>query len=125
MISGDIHFGTLHQHGIDDWGDGPWGYSLPAFASKQNRSWRPSVPARGREIPGVIGSGNHHDRFGNKLTVAGTAHGVNGYGMLLFDKDNRQITMQLHTMDQDRNPSNQSVPGWPLTINTNDNTISN
>lgn len=116
MVSGDIHFGTLHQHGISDWGDGPWGFSLPAFASKQNRSWGPSLPAQGREIPGIAGSGNHHDRFGNKLTVAGTAHGVNGYGMLLFNKDQREITLQLHTMDQDRNPSNQAVPGWPLTI---------
>ncbi|HIK93275.1 MAG TPA: hypothetical protein EYG03_15035, partial [Planctomycetes bacterium] len=116
MISGDIHFGTLHQHGIDDWGDGPWAFSLPAFSSKQNRSWRPAVPAQGREIPGVVGSGNHHDRFGNKVSVAGTAHGENGYGMLLFDKDKHQITMELHTMDQDRRPSNQRVPGWPLTI---------
>jgi arylsulfatase A-like enzyme len=116
MISGDIHFGTLHQHGIENWGDGPWGFSLPAFSSKQNRSWGPSVAAQGREIPGVTGSGNHHDRFGNKLSVAGTAHGVNGYGMLLFDKTKRTITMELHTMDQNREPSRESVPGWPRTL---------
>ncbi len=116
MIAGDIHFGTLHQHGIDQWGDGPWGFSVPAFSSKQNRSWRPSVPAQGREIPGVDGSGNHHDRFGNKLTVAGAAHGVNGYGMVLFDKRNHRITCRLHTMDQDRKPNQQVVPGWPMTI---------
>ncbi|MGB7343877.1 MAG: sulfatase-like hydrolase/transferase [Pirellulaceae bacterium] len=116
MISGDIHFGTLHQHGVDDWGDGPWGFSVPAFASKQNRSWRPSAAAQGREVPGVVGSGNHHDRFGNKISVAGTAHGENGYGMLLFDKVNRKITMELHTMDGDRKPSHHDVPGWPLTI---------
>jgi arylsulfatase A-like enzyme/phosphodiesterase/alkaline phosphatase D-like protein len=116
MISGDIHFGTLHQHGIETWGDGPWGFSLPAFSSKQNRSWGPSVAAQGREIAGVTGSGNHHDRFGNKLSVAGTAHGVNGYGMLLFDKSNRTITMELHTMDQNREPSHESVPGWPRTL---------
>ncbi|WP_167546763.1 sulfatase-like hydrolase/transferase [Stieleria maiorica] len=116
MISGDIHFGTLHRHGIDAWGDGPWGYSLPAFASNQNRSWRPRAPAQGGQIDGVVGSGNHHDRFGNKLTVAGTAHGYNGYGMVLFDNVKRQITLQLHTMDGDRNPSNEPVPGWPLTI---------
>ena len=116
MISGDIHFGTLHQHGIEQWGDGPWGYSVPAFASNQNRSWRPSVPAQGREIDGVVGSGNHHDRFGNKLTVAGTAHGYNGYGMVVFDKQERRIVLELHTMNQDREPSNEEVPGWPLTI---------
>lgn len=116
IVSGDIHFGTLHQHGIETWGDGPWGYSLPAFASNQNRSWRPSVSAQGGEVAGVEGSGNHHDRFGNKLTVAGTAHGYNGYGMVLFDKEKRRITLELHTMNQDRQPSNESVPGWPLTI---------
>jgi arylsulfatase A-like enzyme len=116
MISGDIHFATLHQHGIENWGDGPWGFSLPAFSSKQNRSWGPSVPAEGREVPGVAGSGNHHDRFGNKMTVAGAAHGVNGYGVLLFDKVKRTITMELHTMDQNRDPSRESVPGWPRTI---------
>ncbi len=116
MIAGDIHFGTLHQHGIDNWGDGPWAFSLPAFSSKQNRSWGPSVPAQGREIPGVTGSGNHHDRFGNKLTVAGAAHGVGGYGMVIFDKTKKQITCKLHTFDQERRPAPKDVPGWPMTI---------
>ena len=116
MVSGDIHFGTLHRHGIETWGDGPWGFSLPAFSSKQNRSWRPSVAPQGGEVPGVEGSGNHHDRFGNKLTVAGTAHGHGGYGMLVFDKDKRQITLELHTLNEDRKPSNVAVPGWPLNV---------
>lgn len=116
MISGDIHYGTLHQHGIADWGDGPWGFSLPAFASKPNRTWQPSVGAKGRTIAGIPGSGNHHDRFGNKLTVAGTADGHNGYGIILFHKEKRQITLELHTMDADRKPNNQAVPGWPLII---------
>lgn len=116
MIAGDIHFGTLHQHGIDTWGDGPWAFSLPAFASKANRAWGPSVPAQGREIPGVPGSGNHHDRFGNKLTVAGAADGIVGYGMVVFDKANNQITCELHTFDEERSPDPKDVPGWPLTI---------
>lgn len=116
MISGDIHFGTLHQHGVHQWGDGPWGYSVPAFASKQNRSWGPSVPAQGREIPGIVGSGNHHDRFGNKLTVAATAPGINGYGMIYFDKVKNTITCDLHTMDSERQPDGKSVPGWPHRI---------
>lgn len=116
MIHGDIHFGTLHQHGIDEWGDGPWAYSLPAFSSNQNRSWRPSVAAQGREIPGVDGSGNHHDRFGNKLTVAGAAHGVNGYGIVRFRKAERKIVCEIHTFDAERRPAPREVAGWPLTI---------
>lgn len=116
MISGDIHFATLHQHGIENWGDGPWAYSLPAFSSNPNRSWGPSVEPQGGEIPGIAGSGNHHDRFGNKVTVAGTGPGINGYGMLLFNNQKRQITLELHTMDQERNPNEVTVPGWPMTI---------
>ena len=116
MISGDIHFGTLHQHGVTKWGDGPWGYSLPAFSSKQNRSWRPATPPQGRVVADVVGSGNHHDRFGNKISVAGTAHGYNGYGIVEFRKEQRQIVLHLHTMNQDRRPSGEKVPGWPLII---------
>ena len=50
------------------------------------------------------------------MTVAGAAHGVNGYGMVLFDKANRKITCELHTFDAERRPAPRSVPGWPLTI---------
>lgn len=116
MLSGDIHLGTLLQHGIDDWGDGPWSFSMPAFSSKKNRSWTPRFPSQGREIPGVEGSGNHHDRFGNKMSVAGVAHGFNGYGIVLFDNTNKRITIEVHTMNDDREPSNQKVPGWPLIL---------
>ncbi|MGI9472677.1 MAG: sulfatase-like hydrolase/transferase [Rubripirellula sp.] len=116
MVSGDIHFGTLHRHGIDRWGDGPWSYSLPAFASKQNRSWGPSVPAQGNEIAGVPGTGNHHDRFGNKLTVAATAPGVNGYGMITFDDQQRTIRCEVFSMDTERVPDGKSVQGWPHTV---------
>ena len=116
MVSGDIHFGTLHQHGIDRWEDGPWSYSLPAFSSKQNRRWGPAVPAQGNAIDGIPGSGNHHDRFGNKLTVAATAPGVNGYGMILFDHDQRTIRCEIHPLNEEREPNGESVRGWPHTI---------
>lgn len=116
MLSGDIHYGTLAQLGIDDWGDGPWSFSVPAFASEQNRRWGPSEPAQGRQIPGIEGSGNHHDRFGNKLTVAATAPDKQGYGMVLFDKPNSRITLQLHTLDSDRKPDQEQIPGWPLSL---------
>jgi len=116
MLSGDIHFGTLHQHGINEWGDGPWGYSVPAFASKQNRKWGPAVPAQGREVDGIAGTGNHHDRFGNKLTVAATAPGANGYGLVRFNKSEMTIVCELHSMNSVREPDGKIIPGWPLLI---------
>jgi phosphodiesterase/alkaline phosphatase D-like protein len=117
MIGGDIHYGTLLQHGIDSWGDGPWSYSVPAFASNQNRTWKPVVPAQGGEVPGIEGSGNHHDRFGNKLTLVAKADGLQGYGMILFDKDKHRITLELYTLDANREPKQLAVPGWPKVIN--------
>ena len=116
MLAGDIHFGTLHQHGVKEWGDGPWGYSVPAFASKQNRKWGPAVAAQGGEIEGIDGSGNHHDRFGNKLTVAATAPGANGYGIVRFNKSKMTIICELHSMNSSREPDGKQIPGWPHRI---------
>ena len=116
MLCGDIHYGTLFQNGIDDWGDGPWTFSVPGFTSNNNRRWKPSVEPQGGAVEGVEGSGNHHDRFGNKLTLVGKADGYKGYGMAFFDKDKRQITLDIHLFDDAREPVNDRVPGWPRVI---------
>jgi hypothetical protein len=62
------------------------------------------------------GSGNHHDRFGNKLTLAAKADGDVGYGMILLDKQKREITFEIHPFDQKREPDPKPIPGWPMTI---------
>jgi phosphodiesterase/alkaline phosphatase D-like protein len=116
MISGDIHYGTLLQHGIKKWGDGPWSYSTPAFGSTANRIWQPSVAPQGGAIEGIEGSGNHHDRFGNKVTMAAKADGIVGYGMILLDKKQRQITFKIYPFDEKHEPVTKTVPGWPKTI---------
>ena len=116
MISGDIHYGTILQHGIQDWGDGPWSFSVPAFSSNANRIWKPNAPAEGGEIAGIEGSGNHQDRFGNKLTLTAKADGYQGYGMILFDKDKKTITLEIYVLDDNRDPANDAIPGWPKVI---------
>ncbi|WP_186775658.1 alkaline phosphatase D family protein [Rubripirellula tenax] len=116
MLCGDIYYGTLFQNGIDDWGDGPWTFSVPGFTSNQNRRWKPSVAPQGNAIEGIEGSGNHHDRFGNKLTLVGKADGYKGYGMAFFDKGKREITLDIHLFNDARQPVPDRVPGWPRTI---------
>jgi hypothetical protein len=117
MISGDLHYATILQQGIDDWGDGPWSYSLPAFGSGQGRIWDPEEPPQGGAVPGMKGTGNYHDRFGNKLTLTAKADGVVGYGMVLFDKEAGEITLEIYPMDPDtRDPIDLEVPGWPKRI---------
>ena len=114
MISGDLHYGTILQNGVDAWGDGPWCYSLPPFGSSQGRVWDPIEAPQGGAIPGISGTGNYHDRFGNKLTVLAKADGIVGYGMILFDKDAGEIELQFHPMDpRTREPIDIDVPGWP------------
>ena len=117
MISGDLHYATILRHGIDDWGDGPWTYSLPAFGSGQGRIWDPQRPPQGGAIPGRDGTGNYHDRFGNKLTLDAKADGIVGYGTILFDKETREITLEIHPMDPDTSdPVDIEVLGWPKVI---------
>lgn len=117
LISGDLHYGVILRQGVEDWNDSLWEYSLPPFGSSQGRVWNPVEEPKGGEIPGMPGSGNHFDRFGNKLTVAAKADGFVGYGMIIFDKDNRDITFQFHPMDPDtRDPLDVDVPGWPKRI---------
>ena len=117
MISGDLHYATILKQGIDNWGDGPWTYSLPAFGSGQGRIWEPEEPPQGGAIPNMNGTGNYHDRFGNKLTLIAKADGIVGYGMILFDKEAREIILDIHPMDPDtRDPIDIEVPGWPKRI---------
>jgi hypothetical protein len=112
-----MHYGTILKHGVDEWGDGPWEFSLPPFGSGVNRLWNPSEPPQGGAIPGMPGSGNHHDRFGNKLTLIAKSDGGVGYGMILLDKDSRDVTFQFHPTDPTtRDPIEGDVPGWPKRI---------
>ena len=117
LISGDLHYGVILRQGVEDWNDSLWEFSLPPFGPNQGRIWDPVEEPKGGEVPGMPGSGNHFDRFGNKLTVAAKADGFVGYGMIIFDKDNRDITFQFHPMDPDtREPLEVEVPGWPKRI---------
>ncbi|MCH2615232.1 MAG: hypothetical protein MKZ70_11180, partial [Opitutales bacterium] len=52
MISGDLHYATILQQGIDDWGDGPWTYSLPAFGSNPGRIWYQKRSPQVGALPG-------------------------------------------------------------------------
>ena len=50
MISGDLHFASLVQQGIDDWEDAGWSFTLPAVMTQTHRFWRPQV-AGGKPSP--------------------------------------------------------------------------
>ena len=113
MLHGDVHLGTLGRHGVDAFNDGPVTYSLPSFSSRASRKWEPLEPGENREPGAPEDTGEFHDRFGNKVTMYGAGNGLNGYGIILFDTEKREIELQFHPMNEERLPIEVEVPGWP------------
>ncbi|MEM9365479.1 MAG: alkaline phosphatase D family protein [Planctomycetota bacterium] len=116
MLHGDVHLGTLCRHGVDEFGDGPVAYSMPSFSSRASRKWEPLEEGENR-LPGAPeNTGDFLDRFGNKVTMYGAGNGLNGYGIVLFDTDKREVQIQFHPMNEERKPIDVDVPGWPHTV---------
>lgn len=115
LLHGDVHLGTLGRHGVDAFNDGPVSYSLPSFSSKASRRWEPLEAGKNRKAGAPENTGEFHDRFGNKVTMYGAGNGLNGYGIILFDTQKKQIELQFHPMNEAREPVEVEVPGWPYT----------
>ena len=113
MLHGDVHLGTLGRHGVERFNDGPVTYSIPSFSSRASRRWDPQEAGQNREPGAPENTGEFHDRFGNKITMYGAGNGLNGYGIVLFDTQNREIELQFHPMNEERKPIKASVSGWP------------
>ncbi|MEM7144401.1 MAG: alkaline phosphatase D family protein [Verrucomicrobiota bacterium] len=116
MLHGDVHLGTLGRHGVKEFNDGPVAYSLPSFSSRASRKWEPLEAGENRKPGAPKNTGEFHDRFGNKVTMFGAGNGLNGYGIILFDTENREIELQFHPMNEERKPINVEVSGWPHTV---------
>lgn len=116
MLHGDVHLGTLCRHGVDDFNDGPVAYSIPSFSSRASRKWEPLEAGKNRQPGAPENTGEFHDRFGNPVTMYGAGNGLNGYGIVLFDTDNRKIELQFHPMNEERKPIKAKVSGWPHTV---------
>lgn len=116
MFHGDVHLGTLGRHGVERFNDGPVTYSFPSFSSRASRHWQPIEEGRNRAPGAPANTGEFHDRFGNKITVYGAGNDLNGYGIILFDRDKREVQLQFHPMNEERKPIKAKVPGWPHTV---------
>ncbi len=116
LLHGDVHLGTLGRHGVEHFNDGPVTYSFPSFSSRASRRWEPLEPGKNRAPDAPENTGEFHDRFGNKITMMGAGNGLNGYGILLFDTEKREIELQFHPMNEERKPTSVNVPGWPYTV---------
>jgi len=141
-ICGDQHVPSIVHYGIEEFRDAGWAFCTPAIAVGYSRWFRPdeiNIPARNRPEHGFANTGEYTDAFGNKNYVYSIGNPVDfagirnrykmqhnktaGLGFVIFDKENRDITMESwHFMSDVLNPVEMSQhPGWPKTISQFDN----
>jgi hypothetical protein len=144
-LCGDQHLAVVVQHGIEEFRDGPFGFTGPAMVnSYYGRWWWPADEKPGqRPIPGspLPWTGDYLDGLYNRITMLAYANpeldsttamkakqrdpSVNlgdGYGLIRFNKRVRTITFECwpRFADLDRGDAAQ-FPGWPITIKMEDN----
>jgi hypothetical protein len=123
------------QHGIDEFRDGPFGFTSPALVNTiYGRWWHPAD-----EQPGphpVLNSplpwtGDFRDGLGNRLTMHAYANPADiqderqrsdGYGIARFHKPTREITFECWPRFANMADGDAAqFPGWPISIAMRDN----
>ena len=113
-ICGDQHLASVVQHGIDEHGDGPWGFCVPAAANFYPRKWWP----KGAKSP----LGEHRDGFGNRVTVHAVANpkksgkgelhdGMPGFGIVRFVKKDKKVIFECWPRYD-----GPQYEGWPVEV---------
>lgn len=125
-IAGDQHLATVIQHGIQDYGDGPWAFVVPAIVNDYySRWWWPedekagANPNKNTSLPWT---GDYLDGFGNKISMKAYVNPESpssggGYGLIRFNKEEKNITFECWPRNTDvtRGDATQ-FEGWPITI---------
>ncbi len=125
-IAGDQHLATIIHHGIEDFGDGPWAFVVPAIVNNYySRWWWPlekeliNSPLPNNELPWT---GQFFDGFNNKITMHAYANPDSpsngaGYGLIRFNKNNKEVTFECWPREEDVSSSvARQFSGWPKTI---------
>ncbi len=134
-LCGDQHLAVVVKHGINEFGDGPFGFTSPALVNTiYGRWWHPLNEQSGpNPVPNspLPWTGDFLDGLGNRISmlayanpekIADERQRSDGYGVVRFDKKYRRITFECWP----RFPSNQEnlktqFPGWPITVAMADN----
>jgi hypothetical protein len=134
-LCGDQHLAVVVKHGIDAFGDGPYGFTSPALVNTiYGRWWHPldekpgPNPVADSPLPWT---GDFADGLGNKISMLAYANPPNigderqradGYGIVRFHKASRQVTFDCRPRFSDSAEGDRAqFPGWPITIESADN----
>ncbi len=135
MIGGDQHLGSVIHHGIDQWEDAGYSFCVPSIANLWPRRWFPPEPGQNHQEGMPLYTGRYFDGFGNRITVWAVSNPylsgkepallydrAPGYGIVRLNKKNQQITIECWPRYTDpESPDAKQYPGWPITINMQDN----
>ncbi|MEZ5941048.1 MAG: metallophosphoesterase family protein [Planctomycetaceae bacterium] len=134
-LCGDQHLAVMVKHGIDEFSDGPYGFTSPALVNTiYGRWWHPEDekpgpnPVAGSPLPWT---GDFKDGLGNRISMMAYANPPNvkdekqrgdGYGLVRFNKKDGTIRVECWPRFSDSSKGDAAqFPGWPMTVNVRDN----
>lgn len=134
-LCGDQHLAVVVKHGIQEFGDGPYGFTSPALVNTiYGRWWHPldekpgPNPVADSPLPWT---GDFKDGLGNRISMMAYANPAkiederqrgDGYGIVRFDRKARRVTFECWPRFADaREGDRAQFPGWPITVNVADN----
>lgn len=127
-IAGDQHLATVIKQGINEFGDGPWAFVVPAIVNDYySRWWWPENEKPGAN-PNLNTSlpwtGDYLDGFNNKISMMAYVNPESnskggGYGFIRFDKKNHTTTFECWPRYVDVTQEDaEQFEGWPITVST-------
>ena len=129
-LCGDQHLAVVVKHGIDEFDDGPYGFTSPALVNTiYGRWWHPENeqagpnPVANSPLPWT---GEYTDGLGNRMTMLAYANPqdikneksrADGYGLVRFDKHSRTVRFECWPRFSDCAQGDKAqFPGWPITV---------
>ena len=134
-LCGDQHLAVVIKHGIEEFGDGPYGFTSPALVNTiYGRWWHPLDERPGpNSVPDspLPWTGDFLDGLGNQISMLAYANPTDigdekqradGYGIVRFRKRERTVTFECWPRFSDaRQGERAQFPGWPITVPTDAN----
>ena len=125
-IAGDQHLATVIKQGINEFGDGPWSFVVPAIVNDYySRWWWPEDEKAGpnpNTDTSLPWTGDYLDGFGNKISMMAYVNPESqsaggGYGLTRLNKQDETATFECWARDADvTQASAQQFEGWPITV---------
>ena len=140
MLHGDQHIGSLVQHGVEDWEDGPIALMVPGTSNGFPRAWWPDEPGANRQPGSPQWTGRYFDGLGNRMTVLAAANpepGSNtqegqagldaeevahlkgsGYGLVILDRSKGSVRFEIwrYDFDAEHARSEDQFEGFPIEL---------